>query len=75
MTAIDEECPASHQKLCLFHMDENLMKHGKGLEKGVLAGVTGMFHAAAYAQTEEVGSRLEELNLWFMKLWCGSSAS
>ncbi|CAB1105884.1 unnamed protein product [Ectocarpus sp. CCAP 1310/34] len=47
MTAIDEECPASHQKLCLFHMDENLMKHGRGLEQGVLAGVEGMFHAAA----------------------------
>ncbi|CAB1113554.1 unnamed protein product [Ectocarpus sp. CCAP 1310/34] len=54
MTAIDEECPASHQKLCLFHMDENLMKHGEGLEQGVLAGVKGMFHAAAYAHTEEM---------------------
>ncbi|CAB1104719.1 unnamed protein product [Ectocarpus sp. CCAP 1310/34] len=44
MTAIDEECPASHQKLCLFHMDENLMKHGEGLEQGVLAGKLCLFH-------------------------------
>lgn len=57
MTAIDEECEGTHHKLCLFHMVENLMKHGRGLGQGILAAVKGTFHAAAYAQTEEVGNR------------------
>eukprot|EP00903_Cladosiphon_okamuranus_P009198 g8784.t1 len=54
MTAIDKECPDSTQPLCLFHMDENLGKHGKGLGPGILMVTKGAFDAAAYAQTEEM---------------------
>lgn len=57
MAAIEQECPSSHHKLCLFHMDQNLAKHGKGLGEGVLAAVLRKFHDAAYGQTEEVGNR------------------
>ena len=54
MAAIQREAPWSRHKLCLFHMDENVRKHGKGLGEGVLAGVIQMFHKAAFAPTEEV---------------------
>lgn len=54
MAAIEQECPSSRHKLCLYHMDENLRKHGKGLGDGVLAAVIGKFHKAAFAQTEDV---------------------
>lgn len=76
MTAIDEECPATHHKLCLFHMDENIMKHGRGLGQGILAAVKGTFHAAAYAQTEEVGNRSGHVKMFFVEFitcrgqWC-----
>eukprot|EP00904_Undaria_pinnatifida_P012885 jgi/Undpi1/8727/HiC_scaffold_25.g11191.m1 len=49
-----KESPWSRHKLCLFHMDENVRKHGKGLGEGVLAGVIRMFHKAAFAPTKEL---------------------
>eukprot|EP00904_Undaria_pinnatifida_P008627 jgi/Undpi1/4895/HiC_scaffold_19.g08247.m1 len=52
--AIQREAPWSRQKLCLFHMDENVRKHGKGRGKGVLAGVIRMSYKVAFAPTEEL---------------------
>ena len=58
MAAIQGEAPWSRRKLCLFHMDENVRKHGKGLGEGVLAGVIRMFHKTAFAPTRRsVGNR------------------
>ena len=57
MAAIQKECPWSRHQLCLFHLDENLREHGKGLGEGVLAGVIRMFHKAAFAPTEEVSGQ------------------
>ncbi|CAM9403456.1 unnamed protein product, partial [Ascophyllum nodosum] len=53
MSAIEQVYPSSLNKLCLYHINQNIRKHGGGLGEGVLAAVVGMFHAAAYAQTEE----------------------
>eukprot|EP00904_Undaria_pinnatifida_P007815 jgi/Undpi1/4163/HiC_scaffold_16.g07530.m1 len=38
MAAIQRESSRSRHKLCLFHMDENVRKHSKGLGEGVLPG-------------------------------------
>lgn len=57
MAAIEEECPSSQHKLCLFHMDENVRKHGKGLGEGVLAAVIGKLNKAAFAQNEDVSGQ------------------
>eukprot|EP00904_Undaria_pinnatifida_P002644 jgi/Undpi1/12380/HiC_scaffold_5.g02052.m1 len=54
MAAFQREAPWSRHKLCLFNMDENVRKHGKGLGEGLLAGVIRMFHTAAFAPTEEL---------------------
>lgn len=63
MAAIEQECKGSQHKLCLFHINENVGKHGRGLGEGVLAAVKGKFNAAAYAQTEAVGVVMQWLNV------------
>eukprot|EP00904_Undaria_pinnatifida_P007816 jgi/Undpi1/4164/HiC_scaffold_16.g07531.m1 len=54
MATIPRKPQWGRHKLCLFLMDENVRKHGKGLGEGVLAGVIRMFHKAVFAPTEEL---------------------
>ena len=65
MPAIEQVYPSSLSKLCLYHINQNIRKHGGGLGEGVLAAVVGKFHAAAYAQTEEVNIRDSDVKCLF----------
>ena len=65
MSAIEQVYPSSLNKLCLCHINQNIRKHGGGLGEGVLAAVVGKFHAAAYAQTEEVSIRDSDVKCLF----------
>ena len=65
MSAIEQAYPSSLSKLCLYRINQNIRKHGGGLGDGVLAAVVGKFHAAAYAQTEEVNIRDSDVKCLF----------
>eukprot|EP00904_Undaria_pinnatifida_P013470 jgi/Undpi1/9253/HiC_scaffold_26.g11711.m1 len=54
MVAIQKKAPWSRHKLCLFHVDENVRKHGMRLGESVLAGVIRFSHKTAFAPTEEL---------------------
>lgn len=53
MAGVAQVYPKSLNKLCLSHIMENIRKHGRGLEEGVLTEVLRHFRAAAHMQTEE----------------------